>query len=314
MGHHFRATVAYDGTDFSGFQIQGRTANADPVGVYPPDAVDPPDVDPPDKRRSPRTVQGVLEDALAEVSRERSRLLAAGRTDAGVHALGQVVSFNINWRHSLADLHRAWNALLPDDVAILSLCQAPQGFHPRFDATSRAYRYTIWNHPVRNPLFRRTALWVPQSLDVVSMGEALERLVGEHDFATFGTVPGRRGAPAGGSPSAGCNPSGRGTTRRVLGATCCWSKSPVADSGRPGRHRADKPDWILYLDVEADAFLYRMVRSIVGTILQVGRGQISVAQFVSLFGAADRSQAGPTAPPHGLCLMAVNYVDSVALG
>jgi len=238
------ATVAYDGTDFHGFQVQ--------VGQ--------------------RTVQGALEDALATIIQQNVRAIGAGRTDSGVHALGQVVAFRTRWRHSLSDLHRAWNAVLPGDVVVWSLSEADEEFHPRFDAKSRRYRYTIWNHPVRNPLLRRTTLWILQTLDVGQMVEASSLLVGKHDFGTFGSPP-----------------QGNNTVRRVFRAF--WTQE----------------DNRLYLNIEANAFLYRMVRSIVGTLLQVGMGELSVAQFKCLFAAADRGLAGPTAPANGLCLMAVHY-------
>ena len=265
-------------------------------------------------RRSVRTVQGALERALQQITGEPVRLCGAGRTDAGVHALGQVVAFSAPWRHSLADLHRAWNAVLPDDVVIRSLCQARQGFHPRFDAASRVYRYTIWNHPIRNPLARRTALWVRQPLDLALVRAALDMLIGEHDFATFGTAPG--GAR---STSRPVGPRPRSTVRRVLAVNCTCANSSTADatpgalSGFDPADRVHQPDGFhraVYLDIEANAFLYRMVRSIVGTILQVGTGKLSLARFASLFAAADRSRAGPSAPPHGLCLIAVNYLNS----
>ncbi|MBC8444940.1 MAG: tRNA pseudouridine(38-40) synthase TruA [Chloroflexi bacterium] len=241
---YLRATVAYDGTDFCGFQVQVAQ----------------------------RTVQGTLEDALATITQETVRVIGAGRTDSGVHAWGQVVAFRTGWRHSLDDLHQAWNAVLPDDVSVRCLEDAEEGFHPRFDAQSRVYRYTIWGHPVRNPLLRRTALWIAKVLDVPAMNQASHLLVGEHDFATFGSPP-----------------QGENTLRRVVRAA--WTQE----------------ESMLYLDIEGNAFLYRMVRSIVGTLLLVGTGALSVEQFASLFTAADRSQAGPTGPAHGLCLMAVKY-------
>ena len=241
---HLRATIAYDGTDFWGFQVQAEG----------------------------RTVQGVLEGALETITQERIRVVAAGRTDSGTHALGQVVAFRTKWRPAVSELHRGWNALLPRDVVAWSLAEVEPGFHPRFDARSRHYRYTVWNHPVRNPLLRHRALWESRSLDLGAMREAASLLVGEHDFRTFGSPP-----------------KGTCTVRRV--------------------HRAD---WTcdgecLYLDIEANAFLYRMVRSIVGTCIQVGCGEMTVAEFGSAFRAADRSLAGPTAAAHGLCLMAVHY-------
>jgi tRNA pseudouridine38-40 synthase len=239
-----RATVAYDGTDFWGFQIQAEG----------------------------RTVQGVLEEALQAITQERVRVVAAGRTDSGTHALGQVVAFRTQWRHTVGELHRGWNALLPKDVVAWSLEEVEAGFHPRFDARSRHYRYTVWNHPVRNPLLRHRALWESRPLDLEAMKGAASLLVGEHDFGTFGSPP-----------------KGNCTVRHVHRAE--WSRNGEC----------------LYLDIEANAFLYRMVRSIVGTLIQVGCGEMTVGEFGSAFRAADRSLAGPTAAAHGLCLMAVHY-------
>jgi tRNA pseudouridine38-40 synthase len=241
---HLCATVAYDGTDFCGFQLQ----------------------------TGQRTVQGVLEDALATITQESIRVVGAGRTDSGVHAWGQVVAFHTRWRHSIDDLHRALNAVLPVDVAVRSLNKTREGFHPRFDAKSRWYRYTVWNHVVRNPLLRRTALWLARPLDVEYIAMATRLLIGEHDFGTFGSPP-----------------QGQNTVRQVVRAT--W--------GQAGSE--------LWLDIEANAFLYRMVRSIVGTLLQVGMGEMTVEEFDARFASADRDQAGPTAPANGLCLMAVAY-------
>ena len=243
-GRHWRATVAYDGTDFCGFQIQVVQ----------------------------RTVQGELEAGLARITQQPVRVIGAGRTDSGVHALGQVVAFHAQWRHSRADLYRAWNAVLPKDVSIWSLTEAEKGFHPRFDAKSRSYRYTIWHSLVRNPLLRRTTLWVSQSLDLETMVAASHLLVGEHDFGTFGSPP-----------------QGTSTVRRVVRAD--WTRAAE----------------MLYLDIEANAFLYRMARAVVGTLLQVGRGELSVDQFASAFAAAERSRSGPTAPANGLCLMTIRY-------
>jgi tRNA pseudouridine38-40 synthase len=241
---YLRARVAYDGTDFCGYQIQ---------------------VD-------QRTVQGELEAALQQITQNPVRIVAAGRTDSGTHALGQVVAFEAEWRHSLQKLHRGWNAVLPRDVSVWSVVEAVEGFHPRFDAQSRSYRYTIWNHPVENPLLRQRVLWHARPLNVEAMSEAAHLLLGEHDFATFGSPP-----------------QGHNTVRRVMSVT--WS------------HAGPK----LHFDIEANAFLYRMVRSIIGTLIQVGADELTVKEFGSLFAAADRSRAGPTAPAHGLCLMAVHY-------
>ena len=244
-----RAIVAYDGTEYSGFQRQENAV----------------------------TVQEALEAALAQVSnvdRSAVTILTAGRTDAGVHASGQVIAFDTAWRHGLNDLHRALNAVLPVDIAILSVEETTASFHPRYDARSRRYRYSIYNSSIRYPLERRYRLHVAAPLNVEAMQRAARLLIGEHDFATFGQPP-----------------QGDNTVRCVLEAE--WG----GESPR------------LHFDIEANAFLYRMVRSIVGTLLQVGRGEWDVESFEAALAACDRSQAGPTAPPQGLCLVKVSYQD-----
>ncbi len=255
-----RAVIAYDGTDYSGFQ---RQANAP-------------------------AVQEALEAALAQVSQERITVLAAGRTDAGVHAAGQVIAFDMAWRHGLGDLHRALNAVLPADIAVQGVEEAAPDFHPRYDARSRRYRYTLYNAPARWPLARRYSLYVAAPLDVAAMDEAAKSLVGEHDFATFGQPP-----------------QGEVTVRRVLAAE--WGgEPPFGCALRQVQDIAQDRPWLIF-DIEANAFLYRMVRSIVGTLLQVGRGKMSVGEFMAVLASCDRHRAGPTAPPHGLCLMEVRY-------
>ena len=240
----FRAKVEYDGTDFFGFQIQAGQ----------------------------RTVQGEIERALEAVTGARTRVIGAGRTDRGVHARGQVVSFEGKWRHSLADLQRALNATLRADVAILELELAPEGFHPRFSALRRAYRYTILRRFWRSPLERRTAWHVAQELDVSRMVEASRCLVGTYDFSTFGRPP-----------------QGENAVRSVFGAE--WK----AKGSR------------LFFDIEANAFLYRMVRSIVGTLVLVGSGQVLPGEVESFLRARDRSLVRQVAPAYGLCLMRVDY-------
>lgn len=240
----FWAKIEYDGTDFFGFQVQaGR-----------------------------RTVQGEIERALERVTQAETRILGAGRTDRGVHAEGQIISFPAAWRHSLPDLQRALNAVLASDLVVLELGLAPQGFHPRYGARRRAYRYTILNRPWRSPLERRTAWQVARELDVGWMSEASDCLVGTHDFATFGRPP-----------------QGQNTVRTVFRAE--WTAAGSRFT----------------FDIEADAFLYRMVRSIVGTLVQVGWQQVSPQEFQGILEAMDRSLVKLVAPPEGLCLVRVDY-------
>ena len=241
-----RATVAYDGTAYHGFQRQSA-------------------------EREP-TIQGELERALSRITARSTTVLGAGRTDAGVHASGQVIAFDAEWRHPLPDLQRALNAVLPGDVVLLDIAQAAGGFHPRYEARSREYRYTIYNAAWRDPLRRLVALHVADPLDVPAMREAARHLIGERDFAAFGQAT-----------------AGESTVRIV--------------------HRAEiggeRP--CITVELEANGFLYRMVRSIAGTLIEVGRAKISVGRFVEILNSRERGQAETTAPPNGLCLTRVNY-------
>ncbi len=240
----FRAKIEYDGTDFYGFQVQATD----------------------------RTVQGEIERALEAVTGSGTRVVGAGRTDRGVHARGQVVHFTAVWRHGLQELQRALNAVLASDVSVLELDLAEEGFHPRFSALRRSYRYTILNRRWPAPLERRRAWHVSQELDLGWMAEASRCLIGTYDFATFGQPP-----------------QGDNTVRTVFRAE--WQE-----------HGA-----LLWFDIEANAFLYRMVRSIVGTLALVGRGQIQPQDVESFLQARDRSLIQQVAPAHGLCLMRVDY-------
>lgn len=224
-------------------------------------------------QRGASTVQGVLEQALQQVTGQATRIRYAGRTDAGVHASGQVIAAHVTWRHSLTDLERAWNAVLPKDVAVreLRLVVDPT-FHPRYSALSRVYRYTVWNAPWRSPLHQRYAHHEARPLDVAAMNRAASVLIGSHDFASFG------------QPT-----QGEVTVRRVDSAQ--W--------------RQDGP--LLTFEIEANAFLRRMVRTVVATLLEVGVGRRTVADVAVVLAARERSKAAPPAPAWGLCLVAVTY-------
>jgi len=241
----YRALLAYEGTAYQGFQWQPQAP----------------------------TVQGEVERALAKATRQKVRVLAAGRTDAGVHATGQVIAFDVVWRHEVIDLHRALNALLPADIVVRRLEPAPSDFHPRYDARSRIYRYTILNQPWRDPLLRRFTYHLREPLDVAKMNEAAQVLIGLHDFIAFGQPTRDEGS----------------TMRRVFAARC-W-----------------REDSLVHFEIEANAFLRRMVRRLVGTLLWVGWGRCSVADFAAILYAGADGKAGPAVPPHGLCLRQVTY-------
>ena len=241
----YRATIEYDGTAYQGFQRQ----------------------------RQPATIQETLERAIAAVSQQGATVTGAGRTDSGVHAAGQVVSFAIEWRHGEASLQRALNANLPADIQFLTLTETEDpSWHPRYSARRRAYRYTIYHGLVGSPLQRRTSWYVSRPLAVARMNEAADYLVGTQDFATFGKPP-----------------KGENTVRQVFRAQ--WQQRGT----------------LITFDIDANAFLYRMVRAIVGSLKLVGDGSWTVDDFVAALQACDRSRAGALAPPQGLVLMSVTY-------
>lgn len=218
------------------------------------------------------TVQGELERALGAITGEAVRIVLAGRTDAGVHATGQVISFRTGTELDPATIRRGVNALLPQDIAIRDAQEASEDFHARFSATGRAYEYRIRGGAHREPLERHREHWVPQALDVDAMERATRMLVGRHDFAAFATGP----------------LTGR-TEREVRRAE--WHREGT----------------LLRFEIEANAFLRGMVRAIVGTLLWVGTGHTAAEAVAGIVASRDRSQAGPNAPAAGLCLVAVRY-------
>jgi tRNA pseudouridine38-40 synthase len=245
---NIKLTLAYDGGDFSGWQTQPGY----------------------------RTVQETLEKAIAELTGEASiRANASGRTDAGVHAAGQVVNFYSNTELATEVLVRAINAHLPADVSVFSAQDMPQAFDANRDARRKLYRYVIHDGPVPSPFLRRYSCQSRHVLDAAAMRRAAEPLKGRHDFHSFETDwPNRMS-------------SVRTVTHLAL--------------SRMG-------DWI-WLDVEADGFLYNMVRAIAGTLMNVGRGYWPESKVGEILHALDRTQAGPTAPAQGLFLMRVRFDD-----
>jgi tRNA pseudouridine38-40 synthase len=222
-----------------------------------------------------RTVQGELESAWQRLTGEQVRWTFAGRTDAGVHACGQVANVRTHTQHSLATVQRALNALLPDDIAVRQAWHVPITFHARYSAVRRDYRYLLLLERWRVPLWRYRAVHVDEPLDLAAMAEALHGLEGEHDFAAFGSTP---DGP---------------TVRECFRATC---ETIERDGLR-----------LVAIDLAANGFLRHMVRTIVGTLLQIGHGKRAAAEMADILASRDRAQAGPTAPPHGLYLMSVTY-------
>ncbi|MBN1946732.1 MAG: tRNA pseudouridine(38-40) synthase TruA [Bradymonadales bacterium] len=241
----FRALVAYDGTDFFGWQIQPTV----------------------------RTVEGELTTALARISQRISKVQGASRTDAGVHAEGQVIHFDYQGRMTAAELLRGLNALSGPDVALLRCETAADSFHARHDARGKLYRFDLWADRIGHPLFRRTTLHVPYRLDLDAMRQAAGHLVGEHDFSCFR-------------------------------ASTCDAPSPRLRLSR--LELVGNPPLLQFL-VEGTAFLKYMVRTLVGTLLEVGRGRRSPDSMVELLQTADRTQAGETVGPRGLHLVRVDY-------
>ncbi|HEV3273123.1 MAG TPA: tRNA pseudouridine(38-40) synthase TruA [Candidatus Methylacidiphilales bacterium] len=244
QGH--KLTIAYRGTAFSGWQRQAAK----------------------------RTVQESIEAALEKIWGAKISLQGSGRTDTGVHALGQVASFNAPRLHAAPVLQRALNANLPRDVRIVRCRLVSPAFHARFDATGKTYRYLIWNHPVQDPFTLDTHWHVPRPLDLPAMRRAARLLLGKHDFASFTSNPGYE----------------RESTVRTM------KRASVA------RDRA-----LIAFHFTADGFLYRMVRNLVGALAKVGQGKITVDDFAKILRARSRSEAPATAPACGLCLMNVTH-------
>lgn len=248
----FKLTLAYDGSAFVGWQWQPAQ----------------------------RTIQGELEAALSRVTGHPTKCFASGRTDAGVHALGQVVSFDSPTRLEPEVLTKALNAELPDDLLVFSVERADDGFHAQRHAVRKRYRYVLEDGRLRD-LFARKYLWhIYQRLDVEKMQAAAKPLVGTHDFAAL--------------ESAGS--SRLTTTRTIFDLTV-------------ERKQAELTDRVI-IEVEADGFLYNMVRNIAGTLVAVGKGKQPVEWTAHVLRSLDRAQAGMTAPAQGLYLVGVRYEDN----
>lgn len=244
----YQVILAYDGTDFQGYQRQKQESRL-------------------------RTVQGIFENALRRIGWEGDSVLAAGRTDAGVHASGQVVAFDMEWKHSAEELQSALNANLPEDVAVQSICQTRPDFHPRYHALVRHYRYCIYCRPIPDPLRDRYSWRVWPEADVERMRRASDHLVGRKDFAAFGSPPHRKGT----------------TIRRINQAT--WT--------------VDKDNYSF--DIMADGFLYHMVRRLVSMLVKIGQNYVPSDEILFYLNDPSASYQGGMAPARGLSLVKVTY-------
>jgi tRNA pseudouridine38-40 synthase len=241
-----KLTIEYDGTHYLGWQVQPKGS----------------------------TLQGVLEEKLSSLTGEKIDLLGSGRTDAGVHALGQVAHFKTKSQLDVQTIQRALNSLLPSDIVIQKVEEVDEVFHARKQSKSKTYEYRILNRNVRSAFHRGYAWHIPQTLNIREMKKAARSLMGEHDFSSFQSV---------GSPK-------RTAVRKVTRAH--WKRSR---------------DGFLIFEIEANGFLKQMVRAIVGTLVEVGKRKITSEQFQEILDSRDRKKAGPTAPAHGLFLKEVKY-------
>lgn len=246
---HLKLTIAYNGTDYVGWQVQ-------PNGI---------------------AVQQRLEEAWTAATQEQIRIVASGRTDAGVHALGQVCSVATETELDCSTLVRALNAHSPRDIVVVEVNEAPTGFHAIRDASRKTYRYKIQHGMIPNPLVTNDHWFCRHKLDIAAMKLAAKILIGEHDFASFQATGAERSS----------------TVRYLSQLTCHESNNGSFD--------------YLQLDLTCNGFLYNMVRNIVGTLVRVGQGREEPDWVSAVLQAKDRSVAGPTAPAHGLVLLNVEY-------
>ncbi|OQA19476.1 MAG: tRNA pseudouridine synthase A [bacterium ADurb.Bin363] len=245
MEKNIKLIIEYEGTRYQGFQIQ--------PGV--------------------KTIQGEIEASLYRIFQQHVKIYGAGRTDAGVHASGQVVTFKHTSLKTPEQIHRSLNGLLPDDIVIQSAREMDENFHARFSVKSRVYRYTILNRSYEDVFSRNFVFFYRHLLDAEAMNEACKMFIGTHDFSSFRAS----------------SKEIKSNLRKIFKFTC---------------HR--KGDFIIS-EIEADGFLYMMVRILMGTILQVGRGKYSPDKILEILYAKDRTKAGPTLPARGLCLVEVKY-------
>jgi tRNA pseudouridine38-40 synthase len=249
---NFKLTIEYDGRNFSGWQIQ---------------------------KKGERTVQGKISLALERITRKPVTLIGAGRTDSGVHALGQIAHAKLDSHLSADTLLKALNANLPDDIAILKVQKVPVSFHAQYSAKAKVYRYTILNRKARAAQKRGFYTHIPQDLDLPLMKSESKVLRGCHNFSSFTAS----------NPYLKKHGIKKNTIRNIKKISFFCSKG------------------FILIDIEADGFLYKMVRNIIGTLIEIGLGRIKKGELKKILCVKVRRNAGPTAPAQGLCLLKVKY-------
>jgi len=249
---NIKLTIEYDGTNYCGWQIQNKKLK---------------------QKKENRTIQQILENFLSKILQEKIKLVGSGRTDSGVHALGQVANFKTKSKLNLQNIHNGLNSILPLDIRIREAEVIRMSFHARFSAKRKLYRYTIVNNSFISPFERRYAYLVKFPLNLRKMRKAARLLLGKHDFRSFQAVEKDK----------------RHSVRKIF------------------RLDIRKKDDLIYLDIEADGFLYKMVRNIVGTLIEVGRAKIKPEDIKTILKSKDRSCAGPCASAKGLNLLEVTY-------
>lgn len=277
----FKMTLAYDGTHYAGWQVQPNR----------------------------ETIQGMLEKAIGKICHERTRVTGSGRTDSGVHALAQVASFSLkSWRASPESLMRALNSKLPPDICIGDLVESRVDFHAIRDAIGKRYRYQLQIGGARNVFEHRYHWHISSPIDVAAMRKAIESLRGQHDFASFQAAGSYR------------NTTIRHVRDLVIQQVSDFAYDYFPDrnkphlsqatsqiNGRAGQGRGEGDALRVAIEIEADGFLYNMVRNIVGTLVEIGLGKHPAEWASEVLAARDRKTAGPTAPPQGLFLLWVQY-------
>ena len=257
---HFKLTIAYDGTDFHGWQIQAA---------------------------GKPTIQGEIVGVLRRLTQENTQLHGAGRTDAGVHAVGQVASFRTQSALSALEFQRALNALLPSTIRIVGAEEVGPDFHARWSALGKTYRYRLYRGKVVPPALWRYVLHYPFPLDENAMRIAASRFVGPHDFASFAASTGSED-----------DDKERSTVREIYASDLV---------------RSEDGEELVYT-VRGRSFLRYMVRKMVGTLLDVGRGKLAPEDIERLYALKDRSKSGPTVPPQGLCMVSVEHEEAWRVG